>query len=360
MSKLLKSIFLHAGLRTGDGDDGESQANSNLKTNDETGEVEGSGNAARLALLNSINDRNDEARAEELMEIQEDGSTAPFKVDSAEDEEERAAREAQETEEARQAAEAAAKAEESAASKPNDKSSEKIVRVINGKEVEITDDMIAQFLKQQTSTDEVAEQQRRQAAQQAYQEALTARQEEAKKRDLDIVRAIQLGTEEEALAALQMLKQETKPDLTSVDQLLDEKLKIKDATAKFAADYPDIVADPVLMQWAIQADIQLQQDGDKRSHSERYSAIGNNIRQWLNSKVPQQQKSTEAPAASTPAVEVNSAKQQSKAAAPAFPKSAGGKHSPVVEEETEESVQDVIAEMAKKRGGPQWMNGQSR
>lgn len=349
MSKLLKNLLIHSKLRTGDGEENDE---SHVPKNSETGETLGSGNDARIALLNSISDQNDQARAEELMEIGEDGNLAPFVPPAggeSEDAEAQAAREAEEVEAARKAA-------ESAAAEVTEDPPAKVTYKLDGQDVELTDDMIRKILQKDNVTDEVA--------QRAAQEAEQQRQQQAKEAEdnrlLDVVRAIQLGTEEEALAAVKVLKEEAQPKLASLDKLIDEKLSINEAVTKFKDDFKDIVSDPVLMQWAISADLELQQKGDKRSHSERYTAIGNNIRQWLHSKVPPQQQSTEEKSANKPSVEVSTTKQQAKAAAPAFPKAAGGKHAPVAEEETEESVQDVIAEMAKKRGGPQWMNGASR
>ena len=350
MSKLLKNLMIHAKLRMGDGDEGE--ASRELPTN-ELGEVAGSGNEARLAMLSRISDSTDQARGDELRDVNDDGSTSDFSMEiSSEDEEARAAREAEETEAARVAAEeeaaVAAKAAEGSTAEP----APKLTRMINGREVEITDEMLARALQVDHQNDTAV----REAAAQAAREAATQAEQEENDRLARIVRAIQLGTEEEALEAVKQLKQSTAP-VQNLDALIEHKLTVKEATAKFAQDFSDIVSDPVLMDMAIRADLALDANGDRRSLSERYTAIGNDIRKWVSSKAPQQQQSAE-PAAGAPATSV--AKQERKAAAPAFPKAAGGKHAPTAEEEKEESASDIIADIAKKRGGPQWMNGASR
>jgi hypothetical protein len=46
--------------------------------NEDTGEVEGSGNDSRLAMLDAINDQNDADRADEMVEFDESGQVTKF------------------------------------------------------------------------------------------------------------------------------------------------------------------------------------------------------------------------------------------------------------------------------------------
>jgi hypothetical protein len=166
-----------------------------------------------------------------------------------------------------------------------------------------------------------------------------------------LVRAIQMGTEEEAMAALEELQQPARPALNAVDlaRTVDERLTFKDAVGRFESEYQDVIKDPVLRTMAFQADQSLIAQGDTRPYLERYRAIGNDIRAWIAQfKAPT---ATAATASAAP-----TGREQRKAAAPTPPKAAQAR-APAAsrDDEGEESVTDVIANIAKARGGPQWL-----
>jgi hypothetical protein len=93
--------------------------------------------------------------------------------------------------------------------------------------------------------------------------------------------------------------------------------------------------------------------GDKRSYAERYTAVGNEVRNWVKKFQPAV---TEVAKPVVPVVD----KQTRKENVQAVPKAAGGKTPSTVEEEKEETYSSVIEGIAKARGGPQWMSGMSR
>jgi hypothetical protein len=173
----------------------------------------------------------------------------------------------------------------------------------------------------------------------------------AEEEDRAVVRAIQMGTEDEAIAAIRKLKSKG-PSVTTDDiaRTIDDRLTFKEAARQFQTDYKDIMDEPVLRKMALQKDQELLSAGDKRDYAERYKAIGNDLREWRDNLIK-----ANAPAVvpvTTPAVET---KQLRKAAAASVPVMAS-KRAPTsaAEDEKEESVADIIANIAKARGGPQW------
>lgn len=171
--------------------------------------------------------------------------------------------------------------------------------------------------------------------------------------DLALARAIQMGTEEEAVAAIRQIKS-TGPSSDVLAHMIDDRVSFNTAIARFQKEYGDIWNDPKLQQMAFAEDARMLQAGDKRTYWERYDEIGKNMTSWLSSiRGPA---ATSAPA---PAAAPKEDKQARKQAAPAVPQPAGTKAATPVTEEDEETVQDTIAGIAKARGGPQWMQGRA-
>ena len=159
-----------------------------------------------------------------------------------------------------------------------------------------------------------------------------------------------MGSEEEAMAAIAELQ--PKPSVMTADlaKTIDERLTFKEAVGKFQTEYKDILADPYMHKMALQRDQELMQQGDKRDYWTRYDEIGKELRAWRDGLVK-----TVAPVESPP---VENVKQTRKSAAPAAPKLASVKAPPPTEEDdSEDNPSAVIAEIAKRRGGPQWMRG---
>ncbi len=337
-----------------DGDGGDSG------TGPSGGDAIGTGNDARIALLNSIGDSNDSLRSEDLADINDDGSTTPFSVDD-EDAEAVAAREEAATEAARLAAEQ----EDTAAP-----TTQMITRKVNGKDVTLPlEEWLVRAQKVEAADEYLqdAARQRKELQRNDQQPAPApvvkqgpsaeeiAAQQNVERRAL--ARAIQMGTEEEAVAALERLQNMVKtPTLTveDVGRVADERLKFNSAIKWFSDEYKDLTSNPQLYNMVVQHEAALVQQGDKRPYAERYKAVGDAVRVWrdnLISSVKPEPSTTNPPIASL------DAKRAAKAAAPKAPTSASTKAAPVTQEEEDESPSAVIAAMAKSRGGPQWARG---
>lgn len=323
LSNFAQNVLFRATLRMGDGDE------------DDGGEAVGTGNDARVALLNSIGDNADRERGDEFADVEDDGSTSQFAkpAPTEVDEEDEAAAQAEATEAARLAAEQAAAETDAPA---------KIVRKVNGQDLEITDELLVKAQKIAAADQYLAEASR---IRNEAKGTAPAEQEITVDDDLaSVARAIQMGTEEEAVAALRKLIPKG-PSVDDFSRKIDERLTFNTAYAAFCTDYKDIMGDPRLRKLAEDEDAALTKAGDTRTYAERFTAIGEGLRKW---KQPE--------AAADPLA----VKEARKAAAPSVPKAAGGKHATAVEEEKEESASETIAKMAQSRGGPQWLNGAAR
>lgn len=317
-------------------------------TND-TGEAVGTGNDARLALLARINDANDELRADELQSVNDDGTTEAFVARNADGTDE------QLTDDTVQDVDATAEIDKLAAETGDPEPAPQvrmITRKINGRDVTLSEEeWFARASKVEAADRYLAE--AAQLRNEQLRKAQTTQQrapepEPTVDDDLAIARAIQMGTEEEAVAALRTLRQ-PRPSITQDDvaRTIDERLTFNEAITKYRTEFADVVNDPVLNQMALDADRRLIAQGDNRPYMERYTEIGNSIRTWANNLAAK--RNPPPPAAET--------KLQRKAAAAPAPKAASQKTVSSVEEEADESPASVIASIAKARGGPQWMNG---
>jgi hypothetical protein len=300
-----------------------------------TQETIGTGNDARLALLNGINDTLDAERADELAHVNDDGTTEPFQAaapDVVDPEDDPTA--------------SPANAEEPAAAAPA-----KIKIKVNGRELELTQEELIARAQKVESADEylrTAKQTAKPApVAQPSQEELQRQQDEE---DRALVRAIQMGTEEEATAAIRKLKSQTstRPSISTddVSRTVDERLAFNASLTAFRTEYKDIVTDPFLNKLALDRDAELLAAGDARPYAERYTEIGETLRAWKSSLAKDVH----------PAVSDQTKKEEKKALAPKVPTAAAGKQKPAPQEDdTDESPSSVIQAMREKRGGPQWM-----
>lgn len=347
MNYLLRKLMSRV-YRDENTDDGSNNGGGSGGIADD-GSVIGTGNDARVAMLANISDNVDRDRSDELADVNDDGSTsqflAPDPVSTEEDAEAIAAREAEETEAARLAAEMQANGAEDPPSKPQ-------TIIVNGKEVALTPELVAKAQKIAAGDVYLQEAARLRNELSAKSQPSQKDVEAATLEDeIALARAIQMGTEEEAVAAIRKL-QKAGPSQDDIARTIDERLTFKEAIGKFRSDYSDILSDPVLHKLALDRDAELLNGGDSRPYYERYKEIGDGIRSWVNSK---------APAAATPTpTNTQADKVARKAAASPTPTVANGKAANTVVEEKEESTQDVISGIAKARGGPQWMNGAPR
>ena len=309
-------------------------------------ETVGTGNEARLRILNRINDQNDGDRAEELRNVNDDDTTEVFVVQGADGTQEALTDETVADPETDATIEALAAESDPAPAKPS-----LVELTVNGRKIQVTqEELIARAQKIEAADSYLEEARRLRAEAQRKPEPAPEPEQNSVDDDLALARAIQMGSEEEAVAALRKIRSST-PSLTKADvaKTIDERLTFNEAIQQFRSEYKDIVSDPVLNRLALDTDAKLIAAGDQRTYAERYKDIGDTLRDWVNKQV--QARAPEP----TPVVQ-GEEKLRKKAAAAPVPKGASQKSASSAEEEKEESTSDVIANIAKARGGPQWMN----
>lgn len=293
-----------------------------------SGGAVGTGNEARVKMLEDINDALDEnERGDDLAHVNDDDTTEAFRKEKPADTE---------------VVENKPVVEEVEATAPA-----KVKIKVNGEELELTqEELIARAQKVESADRYLAE-----AAE--ARRAAAPPKEEPKPEEIDykaLVRALQVGTEEEAEAALRKLQttqQRPSAPMDDVSRVVDERLKFQDAMKAFSTEYEDILSDPRLNQMAQQMDSEMLANGDTRSYAQRYTEIGESLRGWVT-KLGGGKK--EEPA------KVDTTREERKAAAPTAPTAAAGKSvSPKTETEDDDNPSSVIAKMAGARGGPQWM-----
>lgn len=304
-------------------------------------DVVGTGNDARLKMLQQINDANDKALEADgqLADVNDDGTTSNFIPPDATDEE-IAERELKRAE------------EESGAQVTEEDQPQKVKIKVNGKEEELT----LEELIERAQKSEGAEEKFKEAAR------LRAEAEELAKKNLPqpshedvaakaleerraLVRAIQMGTEDEAMAAIEKLQKPNTPSVSADDvaRTIDDRLTFNEAVNRFKSEYKEIVEDPVLLNIVLSRDKELIEQGDKRNYWERYESIGTEVRSWMAEKTK-------------PAAPADKDKQQRKASAPSVPKGAAIKAPEAAsDEDVDLSPSEVISQMAKARGGAQFM-----
>lgn len=332
----------HFRLMAEEGDDGGGSGSG-----PSGGDAIGTGNDARIALLNSIGDQYDAIRAEDLADINDDGSTTPFAAPTTDEEE-------------------AAEAPAEPVAEEETPTTQMITRKVNGKDVTLPlEDWLIRAQKVEAADEYLqdAARQRKEVLRQEPQPAPVvpkgpsteelAAQQLAERRQL--ARAIQMGTEEEAVAALEKLQNMGKtPTLTveDVGRVADERLRFNTALAWFADEYKDLTGNPQLYNMVIEREAALVRGGDARPYVERYKEVGDEVRTWRDELIESAK-----PSASAPPPSSLDAKRAAKAAAPKAPSVASTKAAPVQQEEEDDSASSVIAAMAKARGGPQWARG---
>jgi hypothetical protein len=309
--------------------------------NDETIDSEeavGTGNDDRIARLNAIADQTDSERADEFANVNDDGTTEPFTVEAQQTEEEQ--------EEEGVQAEAAPTDAEAPAKKYRLK--------VNGRELELTEEELIARAQKIEAADEylrqAAEAKRRLEQPSAADPKVIQRHQDDE--DLALVRAIQVGTEQEAVAALRKLREQSssaRPSLSrdDVSRTIDERLAFNTAIDRFSTEFNDVWTDPILKKLAFDRDAQLLKEGDTRTYWDRYEQIGGEIRSWRQSLTPAAKQDASM-----------AERQERKASAPKVPTataSVKSKPAKAEEDDTDDSPSSVIAAMAQRRGGPQWM-----
>lgn len=305
-------------------------------------ETIGTGNDERLKLLDQINDQNDEALSKdgELFDVNDDGTTSEFSKDESSDDETNENEQELEADEKNQ--------EEQEEVQPKHKIK------VNGKEIELTTEELIERAQKIESADEYLKEaaRKKREAEGKEKEPILPSKEDAAAKALEerraLVRAIQMGTEEEAMEAIEKLQGKT-PSVSADDvaRTVDERLTFNEAVSRFQSEYKDLAEDPVLLDIVLQRDKKLIAEGDVRPYWERYKDIGDSVREWKESLTK---------TATSESEKSTTDKQTRKASAPAVPKGAGTKAPAAVDEEDREKTPgEIISEMAKSRGGPQWL-----
>ena len=293
-------------------------------------EAVGTGNSDRINALNAIGDRIDSERGDDMLDIADGDKYEQFDKPEIPDEE-------HETETTQE------KVIEDKPATPD-----KYKLKVSGKEIELTLDEIIERAQKVEAADAYLSEAARLKKEYETRNAPPKPSEDAKAVEVEesraLARAIQMGTEDEAVEAIARLRKSVTPSF-SKDELartVDERLTFQNAVSVFQDEYKDIYSDPKLRQMVIDQDAALVASGDTRTYLERYRSIGQELRDWRDSLV----KSVAAPD-----------KQTRKSAAPSPVAAAGAKvKSSHEDDDIEESASQVIAKMAKARGGPQWMN----
>lgn len=344
------------------------------KTNDENGEAIGTNNDARVAKLNAIGDNVDRKRADELRDVVniDQGLTEEFTVDEP-SAEEQAAREAEvqrqshdattADELARMEAEANQGGDEEEAESEQPVAAAQPVKhkvKLGGKEVELTtEELIARatqvedantYLSEaQRIRDEAQRQPNKEEPRPSAEEQAAARKEKLRER----ARAIQMGTEDEVMEALEAMEHERggqQLDLSTVSKAVDERMAFTQAVEWVQDEYKDLFADSELKSMLVRKEADLVKSGDKRPYKERYKAIGDEIRGWVKKFQPEGASS----AAPANLEQRRDAKRQASKGAP--PAAAAQRANLGEEDDNQpENPSTVIAKMAETRGGSQRM-----
>lgn len=300
-SALLKWLLTSLTFYVGPDDDGGGA--------DDDGEAIGTRNDDRLAMFSEIADSAEEKRSDEFDTSDIDAGGTDTRRQAADDVEDL-----------------------NAAAAP------RLPKIkVNGVEMDLTPEMIERAQKVTAADQYLAEAARirRDAEQQntgrpSAQDAGSQVEED----DLALARALQMGSEEDAAAAIRAIRQKS-PSLSRDEVVTAAKdaIAMDDAVAWFQSEYDFIWKDPKLTALAMQRDQELLQS-ENLSYRDRYAKIGNELREWTGT-LPRAQdsKQTRKEAASENVVPIASRRAE-----------------PAVQEETEESTQDVIASMARRRG----------
>lgn len=350
MSELLKTLLapyfstrmriVEEGAGGDAGGDGEGEGEGgNVDLNG--GDAVGSGNQERLNRLSAIADQNDIENEQEMGDVNDDGTTTPFRAERPAGEESPTGEEEEKKEEIK---------EEEA---PKEAAPKKFKLKVNGKDLELTEEeLIARAQKVESADEYLREAKSRAALPKKEEPSAEEIQRQQDAEDAELVRAIQMGTPEEATAALRKLRTQATaahPSITvdDVSRTIDERLEFKTAIETYEKEFADLVADPLLSKLVRDKDKEQLAAGDDRPYLDRYRAIGTEIREWVGKVAPKPEEVKE---------DGLETKRAAKASAPKLPVMASAKaKKQEPEDEQDESTGNVIAKMREQRGGPQWM-----
>lgn len=106
--------------------------------------------------------------------------------------------------------------------------------------------------------------------------------------DAALARAIQLGSDEEARAAISKLRNTGRVDDQSITSMIDARIEFREAAAWVQSEYKDLLGDPMLSNVFMQKEAEARSSGDKRPYRDLYKEIGDGLRKWKEGLVPKQ------------------------------------------------------------------------
>lgn len=129
-------------------------------------------------------------------------------------------------------------------------------------------------------------------------------------------------------------------DMTpDVLQQIDERWSFRRAAEWFDEEYQDLLSDPFLKELVYKRDSELANNQPKMQYKQRLKAAGDEIRGWI-------QKRTGSTGVKAAPSETKTERKKTLVNVP----SAAARQTPVSDEEAEQSVEEVIQQMAKARG----------
>jgi hypothetical protein len=206
---------------------------------------------------------------------------------------------------------------------------------VNGKELQLSYEELVQRAQKVESADEYLRH-ASESVKNATKLALST-QDEPKQMDDDdlaLARAIQMGSEDEAVQAIRKIKSrpsEVTPD--AVARVVDERLSFQRAAEWFNNEYKELLTDPNLKKLVLDRDAELAQLEPQTAYMDRLRRVGDEIRGWNGQR------------AGTPKVD----KAARKAQVASVP-SGAARQNTGANEESDDSPESVIALMAKSRG----------
>lgn len=106
--------------------------------------------------------------------------------------------------------------------------------------------------------------------------------------DAALARAIQLGSDDEARAAISKLRNSGRVDDQSITSMIDARIEFREAASWVQSEYKDLLEDSVLGGIFMNKEAEARAAGDKRPYRVLYKEIGDGLRKWKEGLVPKQ------------------------------------------------------------------------
>lgn len=206
---------------------------------------------------------------------------------------------------------------------------------VNGKELELSYEELVQRAQKVESADEYLRH-ASESVKNATKLALSVQDEpkQMDEEDLALARAIQMGSEDEAVQAIRKIKSrpsDVTPD--AVARVVDERLSFQRAAEWFNNEYKELLTDSNLKKLVLERDAELAQLEPQTAYMDRLRRVGDEIRGWNGQRAGTLKVDKAARKAQMASVPSGAARQNTGA-----------------NEESDDSPESVIALMAKSRG----------